>query len=228
MTTLPRGRPRSFDVGQALDRALEVFWSGGFAATSLDDLCAAMGIARPSLYAAFGDKEELYLAIIERFRERMTAVYRDAVLGASSYRDGILAFLRAAIARYTSGGVARGCLAVCTATTEAAAHPRIRDALAAMLRELDAAFEGTLRRARDRGELPATADPVGLAQLLSATQHSLAVRARAGAPADELDRRACSAISVIFGDAALPLPHSGARRRPAAAAPRRGRVRRRA
>jgi AcrR family transcriptional regulator len=204
MTTRRPGRPRSFDVDHALDRALDVFWSNGLAASSLDELCAAMAIARPSLYAAFGDKHDLYLAASARFRDRMALAYRDAMVGAQTYCDGVLAYLRAAIGLYTSGEVARGCLAVCTATAEAAAHPRIRDALAAVLRELDAAFAGTLRRARDRGELPATADPEILAQLLSATQHSIAVRARAGTSVDELDRIACAGVAMVFGPAPAP------------------------
>jgi AcrR family transcriptional regulator len=204
MTTRRRGRPRSFDVDRALDRALEVFWSNGLEASSLDDLCEAMAIARPSLYAAFGDKQDLYLAATARFRDRMALAYRDAMVGAQTYRDGVLAYLRAAIALYTSGEVARGCLAVCTATAEAAAHPRIRDALAALLREQDAGFAGTLRRARDRGELPATADPELLAQLLSAIQHTIAVRARAGTRVDELDRIACASVAMVFGPAPAP------------------------
>jgi AcrR family transcriptional regulator len=204
MTTRRRGRPRSFDTDRALDRALDVFWSNGLAASSLDDLCAAMAIARPSLYAAFGDKHDLYLAASARFRDRMALAYRDAMTGAETYRDGVLAYLRAAIGLYTSGAVARGCLAVCTATAEAAAHPRIRASLAAVVRELDAAFAGTLRRARDRGELPATADPEILAQLLSATQHSIAVRARAGTSVEELDRIACAGVAMVFGEAPAP------------------------
>jgi AcrR family transcriptional regulator len=201
MTTRPRGRPRSFDLDRALDRALEVFWSHGLAASSLDDLCEAMAIARPSLYAAFGDKQDLYLAATARFRDRMALAYRNAMVGTQTYRDGVLAYLRAAIGHYTSGNVSRGCLAVCTATAEAAVHPRIRGALAALIHDLDEAFAGTLRRARDRGELPATADPETLAQLLSATQHSIAVRARAGTSVDELDRIACAGVALVFGDA---------------------------
>jgi TetR/AcrR family transcriptional regulator, copper-responsive repressor len=218
MTPRPRGRPRSFDPDIALDRALEVFWSRGFAASSLDELCAAMGIARPSLYAAFGDKQDLYLAIVQRFRDTLAADYRAAMLSADTYRGGILAYLRAAIARYTSGDAARGCLAVCTATAEAAVHPRIREALAAVLAELDAAFEATLQRAVARGELPASADIATLAALLSATQHSLAVRARAGASTAELRQRAAGAVATVFGVGSPPRPARAVRRAPASRA----------
>ena len=198
MTTRPRGRPRSFDTDRALDRAVDVFWTHGFAASSLDQLSDAMGIARPSLYAAFGGKEDLFLASMQRFVAEMAAIYRDTVFGSASYRAGLLAYLRAAIRRYTAGGVARGCLAVCTATSAAATEPRVREALAEILRGLDEALAGTLRRARDAGELPPGADLEALAAILSATQQSLAIRARAGASDDELDRIARGAIAAVF------------------------------
>jgi TetR/AcrR family transcriptional regulator, copper-responsive repressor len=194
-----RGRPRGFDVDAVLDRAVDTFWTRGFAATSLDDLCEAMGIARPSLYAAFGDKEALYLASVARFRGRMAELYIQAVRSKPTGRDGILAFFREAIARYTSGEVSRGCLGVCTAAVEAPSHPAVRTALAHLLKELDDAFAGTLRRARDRGELASDADIAALAALLSATLHSIAVRARAGTGKAELQRLARSSVDVILG-----------------------------
>jgi TetR/AcrR family transcriptional regulator, copper-responsive repressor len=195
---MPPGRPRSFDVDRALERAADVFWTRGFAATSLDDLCEAMGIARPSLYAAFGDKQALYLAALERFRAHMAGLYEQAIREHATVRERILGFLRAAIERYTSGHAARGCLAVCTATTDAAEEPRIREALAAILHELDDAFAASLRIARDRGELAATADVAMLGRMLSATQHTLAVRARAGSSKPELERIARGAVELIF------------------------------
>jgi AcrR family transcriptional regulator len=194
-----RGRPRSFDTDVALDRAAEMFWTRGFAATSLDDLCDVMGIARPSLYAAFGDKEALYLAATDRFRARMTEMYVAAIRSTTTARDCVLAFFRDAIARYTSGDIARGCMGVCTATVEAPSHPQVRAALAALLAELDDAFEGTLRRARDRGELAKDADVAGLARVLSATLHSIAIRARAGTSRAELERLARSSVDALLG-----------------------------
>ena len=195
---MPRGRPRAFDVDRALDRAAVVFWTRGFAATSLDDLCGAMGIARPSLYAAFGDKQSLYLAALERFRSHMAGLYVQAIRKGKTVRARVLAFMRAAIEHYTSGDVARGCMAVCTATADAVAEPRIREALANIVRELDDAYAVSLRIARERGELAPTADITTLAHLLAATQHTLAVRARAGVSKAELDRIARASVAAIF------------------------------
>ena len=194
----PRGRPRSFDPDHALDRALDVFWTRGYAA-SLDDLSSAMGIARPSLYAAFGDKEQLYLAATRRFRARMTGLYVGAIQAhRESGQAAILAFYTSAIELYTTGDAARGCLAVCTATVEAPLHPRLRATLTEILAELDVAFAGTLERARDRGERLASTDVTALAVLLSATLHTIAIRARAGAGKKPLLEIARGAVAVVF------------------------------
>jgi AcrR family transcriptional regulator len=194
-----RGRPRSFDPDRALDRACDVFWTRGFSAASLDELSEAMGIARPSLYAAFGDKEQLYAAATARFRAQMRALYVEALRAhPASGRDALFAFLSSAIDRYTSGDAARGCLAICTATVEAPMHPRVRATLCEIVDELDDGFTETLRRARDRGELARDADISILGKLLSATLHSIAIRARAGVSRPTLVQLARGALDVVF------------------------------
>src|ERR1700693_4126605 len=75
----PAGRPRSFDLDQALDRALQVFWRKGYEGTSLADLTGAIGINRPSLYAAFGDKETLFRKALDRYAEGPAAYVREAL-----------------------------------------------------------------------------------------------------------------------------------------------------
>src|SRR5712692_5869572 len=67
---MPRGRPREFDREAALERAIDVFWRHGYEATSVSDLTAAMGVNPPSLYAAFGDKEKLFLEAVERYQQQ--------------------------------------------------------------------------------------------------------------------------------------------------------------
>jgi AcrR family transcriptional regulator len=195
----PRGRPREFEPDRVLDQALDVFWTRGYAASSLDELGAAMGIARPSLYKAFGDKEALYLATLERFRDGMAETFRACVVEATSRRAGLLGFLRASIERYTAGDTARGCLVLCTGLGDAPTVPRVKQLLANMIAELDAAYTTTLRAARTAGELPRRTDVAALGRLLGSTQHSIAMRARAGATAAELDRIAVEAIAIVFG-----------------------------
>jgi TetR/AcrR family transcriptional regulator, copper-responsive repressor len=196
-----RGRPRAYDPQAALQRATDCFWRSGYSGTSLDEICAATGMNRPSLYAAFGDKHTLYLKALERYWQlglvtmREALADRDRPLGEVLMRayDGQLSI-------YFSGdGRPRGCFAIGTATTEAVEDPEIRSALAEGLRTFDADLEARLRTARERGELKEDADPAALAVLASATLHTIAIRARAGVPRAELRDIARKAVSVICG-----------------------------
>ncbi|RYD28556.1 MAG: TetR/AcrR family transcriptional regulator, partial [Verrucomicrobiaceae bacterium] len=88
-----RGRPRAFDRTAALDAAMGVFWRKSYTATSMNDLCEAMGIGSPSLYAAFGSKEQLYAEAIRHYNEKSGPILRDAVESAPTARLGIEAYL---------------------------------------------------------------------------------------------------------------------------------------
>jgi AcrR family transcriptional regulator len=76
---MPGGRPRAFDADAALDRALEVFWRQGYEGTALSDLTEAMGINRPSLYAAFGNKEALFAKVLDRYTDGPGAFAAQAI-----------------------------------------------------------------------------------------------------------------------------------------------------
>src|SRR5215469_17471674 len=126
-----RGRPRSFDEGVVLEKAREVFWNLGYSAASLDDLAAATGLNRPSLYAAFGDKHALYMAALARTREGAVAAMR-AMLGRGgiTLREALGDLLAAAIGSYVVGDVGqRGCFIVGTAVTQAVDDPEAREML---------------------------------------------------------------------------------------------------
>src|SRR5713101_4207918 len=123
-----RGRPRAYDPDAALERARNVFWDGGFAASSLDALGAAMAMNRPSLYGAFGDKEALYLRTLERYREESLAGLRKALDPERPLRDGLRTVYATALAVYLSGkNAARGCFLIGTAATEAVLHADVRE-----------------------------------------------------------------------------------------------------
>src|SRR5438046_2265573 len=109
--TMPRGRPRTFDVDKALDRALRVFWRKGYEGTSLLDLTRAMRINRPSLYAAFGNKEALFRKVIERYVEGPAAYVREA-LNEPTARAVAERLLSGAIDLLTDPRNPRGCLMV--------------------------------------------------------------------------------------------------------------------
>src|SRR6266576_3343745 len=195
-----RGRPRAYQPEIALGKALDLFRKDGFAATSLDDLSAATGMNRPSLYGAFGDKRELYIKSYQRYRDdaraAMTNIFRDEL----PIRSRLERIFAVALDIYLSGDAGpRGCFTVMTAASEAVSDPEIRGMVLEGLSELDKAFTACFRLAKEHGELPQTADPVVLAQLASATIHSIAVRARARVQRKELEAIVKGAIDVMCG-----------------------------
>ena len=197
-----RGRPRAYEPDVALGKALDLFRKDGFAATSLDDLSAATGMNRPSLYGAFGDKRELFIKSYRRYREdaraAMAGIFRDEL----PIRQRLARIYAVALDIYLSGDAGpRGCFTVMTAASEAVSDPDIRAMVLEGFAELDKAFAACFRRAREKGELPAGADPATLAQLASATIHTIAIRARARTPRGELEAIVNGAIDLMVGTA---------------------------
>ena len=195
-----RGRPRAYEPEVALGKALELFRKGGFAATSLDDLSAATGMNRPSLYGAFGDKRELYIKSYQRYRDDARAATVDIFRQEMPIRKRLERIYSVALDIYFAGKEGpNGCFTVMTAGSEAIADPDIRAMVLDALSELDKAFARCFSRAMEKGELRESADPLVLGQLASATLHSIAIRARAGTPRAELEAMARKAVSVICG-----------------------------
>ena len=193
-----RGRPRAYQPEIALGKALDLFRKGGFAATSLDDLSAATGMNRPSLYGAFGDKRELYIKSYARYRADARAAMIDIFREELPIRRRLERIFAVALDIYLSGDAGpRGCFTVMTAASEAVADPEIRAMVLQGFSELDKAFAACFRLAKEKGELPPSADPAVLAQLASATIHSIAVRARARVPRKELEAIVNGAIEMM-------------------------------
>jgi len=193
-----RGRPRAYQPEIALGKALDLFRKDGFAATSLDDLSAATGMNRPSLYGAFGDKRELYIKSYARYRADARAAMIDIFRDELPIRRRLERIFAVALDIYLSGDAGpRGCFTVMTAASEAVSDPEIRGMVLEGLSELDKAFTACFRLAKENGELPQTADPVVLAQLASATIHSIAVRARTRVPRKELEAIVKGAVDVM-------------------------------
>ena len=193
-----RGRPRAYEPEVALARALDVFWKEGFAATSLDDLSAATGMNRPSLYGAFGDKRELYIKSYESYRDRARVRMGEAYAVDLPLREMLQQIYAIALDMYLSGKDGpRGCFTVMTATSEAVFDPRIRELVVTGLDETDRYFTRILKRAQERGEIAAAADCQALAKMVTATIHTVAIRARAKVPRPELDAIIKGALDVI-------------------------------
>jgi TetR/AcrR family transcriptional regulator, copper-responsive repressor len=206
-----RGRPRAYQPELALAQARDAFWRDGFAATSLDDLSAATGMNRPSLYAAFGDKQALYIKAYASYRAEVRESFRPLFLAEEPLRDKLRRILVAALDLYSSGEPGpRGCFTVLTASSDVVADPKIRAIVVEALTSVDEGFARLFAAAVETGELPGDADPTRLARMAAATTHSLSVRARAGVARRDLETLIEDAVVTILGPRAAP-PRSALR-----------------
>ena len=196
-----RGRPREFNAEEALARVMEVFWREGFAAASLDELSAATGLNRPSLYGAFGDKRALYLQAYQRYRQRLRDVFAPMFSQPGPLAGKLKRIFDSALELYLSGEEPRGCFTVLTASSGAVADPEIRAIVGEAIANMDAAFERLYLQAQNAGEFPANAEPKRLARMTTAWLHTLSVRARARMPRGELEALVDDAVRTICGDA---------------------------
>lgn len=210
MTVRPRGRPRTYDPEQALERALHAFWKGGYSGTSLDSLAAATGLNRPSLYAGLGDKRTIYIKAMRRFQRHARQYFGAALTPRpddQSFADVIARYLRAAIevdGPQESIGVS-GCAVISTATAEAMTDPEIRQVLDEVIDEMDNQLRLCLEAATARGELAHEADVEALGFLLASSAHSIGIRARAGKTKQDLEQHV-DALAHLIGSIVKPMP----------------------
>ena len=189
------GRPRSFDADAALDRALALFWRHGYEGTSLSDLTEVMGIGRPSLYAAFGDKENLFRRALDRYATG-PAAFAQTALEEPTARAVVERLLRDAAEAVTDPRLPPGCLAVQGALACGAGNEAIRYELARRRADNEAALRGRLERAAAEGDLPPDADPADLARYVATVFQGMAVQAAGSATRDELRRVAERALAA--------------------------------
>jgi len=181
------GRPRGFDAEKALDGAMRVFWQKGFDGASLTDLTDAMGINRPSMYAAFGNKEELYSKTMERYVEARTQ-HLGEHLGAPTSRESVELVLRDAVARFTDPNNPNGgCFGMQGAMTCANLSPELKEHIEDMHVALEKALRQRFSRAIDDGELP-RGSATDLARFYAVIYQGLAFQAKAGSGRKELYR----------------------------------------
>lgn len=187
------GRPREFDPDEALEKAMHLFWSRGYEGTSLSDLTEALGINRPSLYAVFGNKEELFRRVCARYSERTEHLEKACALATA--REAVETFLFGAADNMIHPEHS-GCLLVtsCLAGSDESEAVRrvLSDARQATVERWKARFE----RARQEGDLPPDAHPMALAQYVMAISHGMTVHARSGATREELRNIAALAMRV--------------------------------
>jgi AcrR family transcriptional regulator len=195
-----RGRPRAYDPDVALAKATETFWAQGFAGASLDDLSAATGMNRPSLYGAFGDKQALFKTALDAYMDRSRAAMTEAFRGGGSLGEVLTRIYRTALGFYMpDDGEGRGCFLVSAGLGQAVVDEETRQIVAAGLHELDRGVQGLISRRQAKGELPPTVDPVALGRVASMMMNALSVRARAGETREQLEATIPVMVGLICG-----------------------------
>jgi AcrR family transcriptional regulator len=181
------GRPREFNVDQALDKALNVFWRNGYEGTSIADLTEAMGINPPSLYAAFGNKEKLFRKALDRYVQQRTGFWNEAAEKPTA-RGMIEHLLRASADFLTEECNPPGCMLVRNALQCSAAEESMERELASRRATGEVILRDRLAAAKDSGELPADLEPQDFARYLMTVLEGMSVRAASGSTREELHK----------------------------------------
>ncbi|BBP64496.1 TetR family transcriptional regulator [Pseudomonas sp. Cab53] len=189
------GRQREFDVDQALEAALGVFWRKGYEGTSYTDLTQATGVERPGLYSAFGNKEALFRRALERYYEVYLAFFPEAMLQPTS-RQVVEHILRGVAELNTRYPDRRGCLGIQGVLAGSDDAEPIRQALIEARAEGETALRERFERAKAEGDLPESANCAALAAFIMAVTHGMAVQAKAGFSRETLEAVADQALST--------------------------------
>ena len=197
-STVTKGRPREFDVDEALTAALLVFWSKGYEGASLTDLTEAMGITRPSLYAAFGNKEALFRSALDLY-EREKLEYTRHALEAPTAKGVAERLLRGAIDAQCSEAEPKGCLGVISSVACSGEAEAIREHVIARRASSHKALIERLERARHEGDFPTETDVGGLTGYLFAILQGMAVQAGAGATRADLEKVVDTSLAMWPG-----------------------------
>ncbi len=190
------GRPRAFDVDIALEKALEVFWRKGYEGTSLPDLTEAMGINKPSLYAAFGNKEQLFLKAIELYEQRPCSFFMPALAQPTAYQVAEH-MLFGAVAASKDPVAPKGCVLVQGALACSDSANTVKEALIAKRQAGNLQLIARFEQAKTDGDLSADADPVALATYLSTVLQGMSIQAASGVDSALLEKIAKTALQVF-------------------------------
>jgi AcrR family transcriptional regulator len=176
-----RGRPREFDRGQALEKAMRLFWSRGYDAISMADLRAELGITQASLYAAFGSKEQLFHEAVELYRQTAGFSTTAALATGANAREAIRAMLQAAADTFSAPDAPGGCLLILGATNCPIESKSVQDHLLSIRREISQSILDRLKWGQHDGDVPTTASLTALTAYFSTVLHGLALQSRDGA-----------------------------------------------
>lgn len=167
------GRPREFDFDTALERAMQLFWAKGYESTSLEELCEATGLARSSLYGAFGDKHRLFVQALARYEDAGAARLDEVLARPLPIKAAIGALLAGVIDNIVAGPGRRGCLIGNSAAELARNDREVSARVRHSLERVEATFRAALARAQARGEIAADADVDALARFFTASMQGL-------------------------------------------------------
>jgi AcrR family transcriptional regulator len=180
-----RGRPREFDRTDALDKAMKLFWQKGYTATSMNDLYQAMGIKSPSLYAAFGSKEDLYDEVLQHYERTVAPLIWGGMDSEPSPKTAVAQWLARSAQTLTRSGMPHGCMVTLSAVASEG-----NDRLGARVQQLRNGgvelLKARLTQAQEQGDLPASTDIDALTRLYVSIQQGMSIQARDGAGRETL------------------------------------------
>ncbi|MCH4893638.1 MULTISPECIES: TetR/AcrR family transcriptional regulator [unclassified Sphingomonas] len=184
---MKRGRPRQYDATEVLRRARDCFWAKGYSGTTVDALCEATKLSKPSLYAGFGSKLNLYLMVLRDYEIEGQAALAESLASRPDLRGALRVAAAGAVRNFTGDGeVQRGCLLIGTAAVEAMSETAVRDFLHESMSAMTELFAARIARAVEEEGLVLGAGPLLLGRVMCDAVYGAALRARAGEPAAAL------------------------------------------
>ena len=181
----PRGRPSNFDHEEALEKALHVFWARGYEGASMAELTEALGINKPSIYAAFGNKEELFRKALARYTSGPAAFVREA-MKEPTVRQVVEKFLLLAVDFFSDRSTPNGCMIVQAALTGGQGSSEIQQELIAYRKSFETSFKERFDLAKEQGDLPQHVNTKQLAKYIATIHQGMSVQATSGATREEL------------------------------------------
>lgn len=192
-----KGRPRTFDRDVALNSALGVFWRRGYEPASISELCATMGINPPSLYAAFGNKAQLFMEAVNFYEATYWDAAWERMEQTADFHEAMRGFFLAAAGILSSQNAPCGCLVILAATNVSAEAEEVNTALKALRDEGKEAMIARAKRGIEDGQMPFDADAVSLGLTLNTLLEGMSLAARDGASRDDLERIAVTALRLL-------------------------------
>ncbi|WP_338533460.1 TetR/AcrR family transcriptional regulator [Paenibacillus peoriae] len=192
-------RPREFDEDQALNAAMQIFWEKGFEATSLSDLTSKMGIQRPSIYAAFGDKKQLFEAALRKYTQSHAAYVRSRLQSNSSVKEAFYNFFGGIVAEEYEDGPNRGCFCINTMVELAPHDERFEILTREHQMYLSAVFQETLERGIRSGELEASMDARALAHTMVSLLIGITVMMKSRPARSFIDQAVATLLILLDG-----------------------------